>query len=232
MSWAFPHGSRYRFPAQPCLTPPPPQVCVLIDTLYHQGTSTEPEHDLKKLSQVRRWQQCRDTAPSTAACQGAGACRHRWQHLACPSGTADGRQTHGWLLCVVQVCLLGAGAMIGDMSLKASAHGAKRSATVVALTDTVAYKVPLAEFKRRMPEEVLEVRPACACGWGMCPPPVPKRRMLEEVLEVRPACAFGWGVCPPPVPRLGAVQGTSSRATAATVAASGWGSWVHMLFPG
>jgi CRP-like cAMP-binding protein len=71
----------------------------------------------------------------------------------------------GWTLgglCVVpgvQVCLLGKGSIIGDMSV--NEHGAtgppRRSATVVALTELLTYKVPLKEFKRRMPAEVLEV---------------------------------------------------------------------------
>jgi CRP-like cAMP-binding protein len=59
----------------------------------------------------------------------------------------------------VQVCLLGKGSIIGDMSV--NEHGAtgppRRSATVVALTELLTYKVPLKEFKRRMPAEVLEV---------------------------------------------------------------------------
>jgi hypothetical protein len=33
----------------------------------------------------------------------------------------------------------------------------RRTATVVALTELVTYKVPLREFKRRMPADVLEV---------------------------------------------------------------------------
>lgn len=59
----------------------------------------------------------------------------------------------------LQVCLLGSGAIIGDMSVHETAGGPpRRSATVVALTELLTYKVPLREFKRRMPEEVLEVR--------------------------------------------------------------------------
>lgn len=60
----------------------------------------------------------------------------------------------------MQVCLLGSGSIIGDMSIRdEGAHGApKRSATVVALTELLTYKVPLSEFKRRMPADVLEVR--------------------------------------------------------------------------
>lgn len=64
-----------------------------------------------------------------------------------------------------QVCLLGGGAIIGDMSVRESGTGggpARRSATVVALTELVTYKVPLKEFKRRMPADVLEVRVAVA----------------------------------------------------------------------
>lgn len=55
----------------------------------------------------------------------------------------------------MQVCLLGSGSIIGDMSL---AEQARRSASVMALTDLVTFKVPITEFKRRMPEDVLEVR--------------------------------------------------------------------------
>lgn len=59
----------------------------------------------------------------------------------------------------MQVCLLGGGTFIGDMSVRESGGGpARRSATVVALTELVTYKVPLKEFKRRMPADVLEVR--------------------------------------------------------------------------
>jgi CRP-like cAMP-binding protein len=55
--------------------------------------------------------------------------------------------------------MLGGGAIIGDMSVRESAGGApRRTATVVALTELVTYKVPLKEFKRRMPADVLEVR--------------------------------------------------------------------------
>lgn len=42
------------------------------------------------------------------------------------------------LLAALQVVILGAGSIIGDMSLQA---GAKRSATVVALTELVTFKV-------------------------------------------------------------------------------------------
>jgi CRP-like cAMP-binding protein len=58
----------------------------------------------------------------------------------------------------LQVCLLGGGAIIGDMSVRESGGGPpRRSATVVALTELVTYKVPLKEFKRCMPADVLEV---------------------------------------------------------------------------
>lgn len=61
----------------------------------------------------------------------------------------------------MQVCLLGGGAIIGDMSVRESGGAPpRRSATVVALTELVTYKVPLKEFKRRMPADVLEVRGA------------------------------------------------------------------------
>ncbi len=46
------------------------------------------------------------------------------------------------------------------------AHNARRSATVLALTETTAYKMPLAEFKKRMPHEVLEVRGPQGQGKG------------------------------------------------------------------
>jgi CRP-like cAMP-binding protein len=60
---------------------------------------------------------------------------------------------------VAQVCLLGSGSIIGDMSVRDGPGGpARRSATVVALTELLTYKVPLREFKRRMPADVLEVR--------------------------------------------------------------------------
>lgn len=65
-------------------------------------------------------------------------------------------------LCPVaccQVCLLGSGSIIGDMSVREGPAGPpRRSATVVALTELLTYKVPLREFKRRMPPDVLEVR--------------------------------------------------------------------------
>jgi CRP-like cAMP-binding protein len=62
-------------------------------------------------------------------------------------------------LLLLQVCMLGGGAIIGDMSVRESAGGPpRRTATVVALTELVTYKVPLKEFKRRMPADVLEVR--------------------------------------------------------------------------
>lgn len=75
-------------------------------------------------------------------------------------------------MIVLQVCLLGSGSIIGDMSVREGAGGPpKRSATVVALTELVTYKVPLKEFKRRMPVEVLEVGGDCwqnhECLW--CP---------------------------------------------------------------
>lgn len=55
--------------------------------------------------------------------------------------------------------MLGGGAIIGDMSVRESGGGPpRRTATVVALTELVTYKVPLKEFKRRMPADVLEVR--------------------------------------------------------------------------
>lgn len=57
-----------------------------------------------------------------------------------------------------QVCLLGSGSIIGDMSVREGPDGPpRRSATVVALTELLTYKVPLKEFKRRMPADVLEV---------------------------------------------------------------------------
>jgi CRP-like cAMP-binding protein len=61
---------------------------------------------------------------------------------------------------LVQVCLLGAGAVIGDMLTLHEASGSPphRSATVVALTELLTFKVPLREFLRRMPADVLEVR--------------------------------------------------------------------------
>jgi len=77
-------------------------------------------------------------------------------------------------VCVsAQVCLLGCGAIIGDMSVRESAGGPpRRSATVVALTELVTFKVPLKEFVRRMPADVLEVSEgvpgalAALAGWG------------------------------------------------------------------
>ncbi|WIA31934.1 hypothetical protein OEZ86_002793 [Tetradesmus obliquus] len=58
---------------------------------------------------------------------------------------------------LVQVCLLGSGSIIGDMSVREGPGGApRRSATVVALTELLTYKVPLREFRRRMPADVLE----------------------------------------------------------------------------
>lgn len=62
------------------------------------------------------------------------------------------------------MCLLGGGAIIGDMSVRESGGAPpRRSATVVALTELVTYKVPLKEFKRRMPADVLEVRTGKGC---------------------------------------------------------------------
>jgi CRP-like cAMP-binding protein len=75
----------------------------------------------------------------------------------------------------MQVCLLGAGAIIGDMAVRETAGGLpRRSATAVALTELVTFMVPLKEFKRRMPADVLEVRGvrgACSarmrkCAWA------------------------------------------------------------------
>ncbi|GMH38295.1 hypothetical protein BSKO_06179 [Bryopsis sp. KO-2023] len=52
----------------------------------------------------------------------------------------------------MQVCLLGAGTFIGDMSL----DGSRRAATVIALHAVITYKVRRLEFKRIMPVEILD----------------------------------------------------------------------------
>ncbi len=52
--------------------------------------------------------------------------------------------------------MLGSGAVIGDVLLRQEA-GSRRTATGIALTTLVAYRVQIAEFKRHTPADVLEV---------------------------------------------------------------------------
>ena len=64
-----------------------------------------------------------------------------------------------WLQ-TTQVCVIGPGHIVGDMTVLANVR--KRTASVLAMADTVAYRIRRATFIRRLPPVQLEVRAATA----------------------------------------------------------------------
>jgi hypothetical protein len=61
-----------------------------------------------------------------------------------------------------QVCLIGPGNIVGDMTVLANVR--KRTATILCLTDLVCYKIRRATFIRRVPSIQLEVRGGAGRG--------------------------------------------------------------------